>query len=460
MPAGGRPPRKRAADTRRRIPSVDALLSSPPGKKAATKFGRAVVRQAIRSVLDDMRGGAKRGSAPPEPDVILARAVNLAARMSYGLSSVINATGVVLHTNLGRAPLPARAARAAARAATSYSDLEIDRETGARGRRTGRAEFLLTALTGAEDALVVNNNAAALLLALAALARGKQVLVSRGELIEIGGEFRLPEIMAASGAKLVEVGTTNRTRRADYERAVSTKTALILKVHPSNYELRGFTAAVEIGALAEVARRAGVPLLYDIGSGLLSRSRGVPDSEPTAVDALHAGSDLVCFSGDKLLGGPQAGIILGTKGLVERLRRHAIARAVRVDKMTIAALESVLALYSRGEMSELPVWRALTASQVSVKRRAAELAAALGGRVARSEAAVGGGSFPGHAIPSYTVAIPSHHPDQTAARLRLGNPPVVCRVQEEALVFDLRTVDPNQDDDLRRAISYVLSLEE
>jgi L-seryl-tRNA(Ser) seleniumtransferase len=391
----------------------------------------------------------------------MARAVNLAARTVLGLSPVINATGVVLHTNLGRAPLPESVVKVVTRAARGYSDLEVERETGRRGRRTTRAEFLLTALTGAPAALVVNNNAAALLLSLAALARRKEVLVSRGELIEIGGEFRLPEIMAASGAKLVEVGTTNRTRLTDYRKALSERTALILKVHPSNYRVVGFAEAPGAGRLSELAHRAGVPLLYDIGSGLLRRTPGIPLDEPPASDALEAGADLVCFSGDKLLGGPQAGIILGRADLVDRLRAHPIARAVRVDKLTVAALEAVLRLHATNRRDELPAWRSLTAPAASLRSRVSAIARDLpGARAGRGAAAAGGGSLPGYVIDSQVVRFDSiPHAEEVAARLRLGNPPVFCRLEEGALVFDLRTVEPRDDERLVRAVKYALSQE-
>ena len=390
----------------------------------------------------------------------MARAVNIAARATFGLSAVINATGVLLHTNLGRAALPDEAVRAVARTARHYSDLEVERESGRRGKRTARAEFLLSALTGAEDALAVNNNAAAMLLALAALARRKDVLVSRGELIEIGGEFRLPDIMGASGARLVEVGTTNRTHLTDYRRALSERTGLILKVHPSNYRVVGFSEAPGLGPLADLARKAGVPLLYDIGSGLLNRSRGVPAEEPAASEALAAGADLVCFSGDKLLGGPQAGLVIGRRDLVERLRRHPIARAVRVDKMTVAALEAVLAMYAGGRRDEIPVWAALSRNVSSVRARARGLAEGLPAATAtKSEAVAGGGSIPGHSLPSYGVRLEVPHPDRVAARLRTSMPPVFCRVEDGGLLFDLRTVAPEEDEDLARAIRYALSLE-
>jgi L-seryl-tRNA(Ser) seleniumtransferase len=448
------------SDRRRRLPSVDALLRSDAGRRAADRLGRDVIKRALREVIDQARASAGRGREPATEEILMARAVNMAARATFGLSGVINATGVILHTNLGRAPLPDQAVRAVARTARHYSDLEVERETGKRGRRTVRAEFLLTALTGAEDALVVNNNAAALLLALAALARRKEVLVSRGELIEIGGEFRLPEIMAASGARLIEVGTTNRTRLTDYRRALGDRTGLILKVHPSNYRVTGFAGSPELGSLTDLARRAEVPLLYDVGSGLLARYPGVPRDEPAATEALAGGADLVCFSGDKLLGGPQAGLVLGRRDLVERLRRNPIARAVRVDKMTVAALEAVLALYAAGRRGSVPVWSSLTATSASVRARARDLAAALTeASVVRTEAVAGGGSIPEAGLPSHGVRLPVTHPEQIAARLRTGQPAVFCRVEEGALLFDLRAVAPDDDDDLARAVRYALSLE-
>jgi L-seryl-tRNA(Ser) seleniumtransferase len=447
-------------DARRRLPSVDTLLRSPPGRRASERFGREVVKEAIRRVLDEVRPRAARGGPPPEQEVLLARAVHLAARSVFGLTDVLNATGVILHTNLGRAPLPEDALRAVTRTGRRYADLEVDRETGRRGGRTGRCELLLTALTGAEDALVVNNNAAAILLALAALARRKEVVVSRGELIEIGGEFRLPEVMSASGAKLVEVGTTNRTRLSDYRKALSPRTGLILKVHPSNYRVVGFAQAPPLEDLVGLAGRSRVPLLYDIGSGLLRRVPGVPKEEPTASDAVRDGAPLVCFSGDKLLGGPQAGIVVGRTDLVAKLRRHPVARAVRVDKMTVAAVEAVLRMHATGRRDELPMWRALRATTSSLRQRASALARELpDARTDRVEAVAGGGSLPGWALPSVAVRVPVPRPERTAARLRLGNPSVFCRVEDDELVLDLRTVDPKDDPRLLRALRYALSQE-
>ncbi|MCA1834521.1 MAG: L-seryl-tRNA(Sec) selenium transferase, partial [Actinobacteria bacterium] len=441
----------------RHLPSVDALLRTEAGNKGAEKLGRSLLKLAVQRVLDDARNAAKRGVGPPSDEILLARAVRLAALNWYGVSWVVNATGVVLHTGLGRAPLPERAATAVAQVARNYSDLEVDRETGRRGRRTTRAETMLLALTGAEAALVVNNNAAALLLALAALARRRDVLVSRGELIEIGDEFRLPDIMAASGSKLVEVGTTNRTRVSDFASAVTERTGMLLKVHPSNYRVVGFAETPRPDELAGIAREHAIPFLYDLGSGLLDRYPGIPEEEPSAVEALAQGADLVCFSGDKLLGGPQAGILLGRADLVQRLRRHPIARAVRVDKLQITALEAVLRCYTTDRRDELPAWRMLEMPASILERRARAIASNLpGAEIRRCESTVGGGSLPGYTMPSWCVVVSVMRADSIAARLRTGKPPVFCRVEDDQLVFDLRTVPAEDDRHLLRAIVYAL----
>jgi L-seryl-tRNA(Ser) seleniumtransferase len=452
---------KGASELRRKIPSVDALLRSGPGVRAAASLGRPLLKQTLAIVIAKAREDAAAGIAPPEDDLLLARAAQIASQAFSGLSPAINATGVLLHTGLGRAPLPERAARAVAKVVRSYSDLEVDRETGRRGKRTTRAEVLLTAITGAEAALVVNNNAAALMLALAALARRKEVIVSRGELIEIGGEFRLPDIMSASGAKLVEVGTTNRTRIGDYRGALSDRTGMILKVHPSNFRVVGFTASPSTRALSELAAKNGVPLLYDLGSGLLRRGPGVAPEEPEVREALADGTDIACFSGDKLLGGPQTGILVGRSELIERLRRHPIARAVRVDKMQVAALEVVLRAHAAGKEAELPVHRMLHEPAEVVKQRAERLALALdgeleGARIGSSEAAVGGGSLPGQTLSSWSVFLDVADPPSFAARLRTGSVPVFCRLEEATVSFDMRTVADAELPHLARAIGYAL----
>jgi L-seryl-tRNA(Ser) seleniumtransferase len=374
---------------------------------------------------------------------------------------VINATGVIVHTNLGRAPLPARAVEAVGRAAGSYTDLEIDRATGKRGSRGARAELLLAAVVDAEDALVVNNCAAALLLALAALAKGKRVLVSRGELIEIGGEFRIPDIMRASGARLVEVGTTNRTRVADYRAGLEDGAAAILQVHPSNYRVVGFTQAATTAQLARIANAAGIPLLYDVGSGLLDAERGVPDGEPTVRQALADGAALVTASGDKLLGGPQAGVVVGRADLIAQLRKHPLARALRIDKLQAAALEATLALYATGRHAEIPVHRMLHDSLDVVSKRAHALSEAIGGDLegahpVRCESVVGGGAVPGQAIPSCGVRVKVPDPPSFAARLRTGSPPVFCRVADDHVLLDARTITDAQVPHVVRAVLYAL----
>lgn len=457
---------KEKPDARRRLPSIDVLLRSDPGQKAATEFGRALLTAMLRQALAEARTHVHEGEGytdggAPTDDALLGRAVALAARAAFGLTPLINATGVVLHTGLGRAPLPPEAAAAAAAAGASYADLEVDRDSGLRGKRSWRAETMLTAITGAEAALVVNNGAAALLLALAALAKGKQVPVSRGELIEIGGEFRLPDILSASGAKLVEVGTTNRTRLKDYREALSSKTGALLKVHPSNYRVVGFAQSPTASQLAELADKHDLPFLYDVGSGLLHRGAGVPKDEPAVDEALQAGADLVLFSGDKLLGGPQAGIVVGAAPLIQRLRRHPIARAVRVDKMQVAALESVLATIARGQRGSLPVWQMLREDEKDVHARAKVLARNLdgdleGASVVKCESVVGGGSLPGYGVPSWAVRLETREPSVFATHLRMGSPPVFCRVTDDAVLFDLRTVPTEDVDRLTRAITYAM----
>jgi L-seryl-tRNA(Ser) seleniumtransferase len=452
-------------DVRRRVPSLDVLLRSEPAVRASRVVGRPVLKRTLSLTLDEVRASARKGVAPPEDDEILARAIGRADAAVVGLMPVINATGVVLHTNLGRAPLADDAVLAVARTAREYTDLEVDRETGKRGRRSARADLILAALTGAEDALVVNNCAAALMLALAALAKGKQVLVSRGELIEIGGEFRIPDIMAASGARLVEVGTTNRTRMKDYRSALTDRTGAILKVHPSNYRVTGFTATVEAKDLAALAHDRNLPLLYDAGSGLLEKEQTLPGEEPTAKQVVRDGADLVTFSGDKLLGGPQAGCIVGRADLVAKLRSHPIARAVRVDKLQIAALEATLVLHATGRHDEVPAHRMLHESADEVSRRAHRLAETIGGdlkgaQVERTESVVGGGSMPGTTIPSWAVVLKAPDTADVATRLRTGPIPVLCRVDQERVILDCRTVPADSLRDLARAVQYALEGED
>ena len=457
-------------DTRRQLPSVDSLLRSDPGLRAAERFGRDVVKAATRTVLDGVRAAVRRGRRAPDEEELMARIVNLAARAVFGLAPVINATGVVLHTNLGRAPLPREAARAVARAAEGYSDLELERETGRRGKRTTRAEFLLTALTGAEDALVVNNNAAAVLLLLAALARRREVLVSRGELIEIGGEFRLPEIMQRAGCRLLEVGTTNRTHLKDYEEAIGETTALLLKVHPSNFHITGFTSEVSLSELVTLGRRRGIPVMMDMGSGaLIDLTPFGLKGEPTVQEAVQTGIDLITFSGDKLLGGPQAGICVGCKSLIARLRKNTLARAVRIDKLSLAALEATLRAYLDAEkgLAAIPTLAMITCPLEQIRQRAERVREGLHARAhpsvwvtmeeQRSE--VGGGALPSESLASYCVALQSSQvfPHRLEAALRRADPAVVGRIKDDKVLLDLRTVRDEEVDLLIGTVGPILA---
>ena len=383
---------------------------------------------AARAVLERAREEIRAGADPGDLRERLAAELAVARRPA--LRRVLNATGVLVHTNLGRAPLP-EAALERVRETAGYSNLEYDLSSGSRGSRQDHLAPLLRRLTGAEAALAVNNNAAALLLALAALAEGREVVVSRGELIEIGDGFRIPDVLARSGARLVEVGTTNRTRAADYERAIGPGTALLLRVHQSNFRVVGFAEQPGAAELAAVARRHGLPLVDDLGSGALVEIEG----EPTPAAALAAGADLVCFSGDKLLGGPQAGIVAGRADLVERLRRHPLNRALRPDKLTLAALEGTLALYlDRPE--EVPVLRMLREPAEVVRARAERLAEAVGGAVEETVARVGGGALPLADLPSFGCAVE----EELAAALRAHQPPVIAVVRDGRTLLDCRTL--------------------
>ena len=396
---------------------------------------------AARTVLARAREQIQAGADPG--DLAAQLRDELARGRASRLRRVINATGVIVHTNLGRAPLAAQALEHVAQAARGYSNLEYDLESGSRGSRQAHVAELLRRLTGAKAALVVNNNAAAALLALAALAEGREVLVSRGELIEIGDGFRIPDVLARSGARLREVGTTNRTRAGDYERAVTSETAVILRVHQSNFRVVGFTEQPRVNELARVAQSHGLLLVDDLGSGALV---DVGD-EPLARSSLAAGADLVCFSGDKLLGGPQAGIAVGGTDLVERLRRHPLQRALRADKLTLAALEATLRL-ALERPDEIPVLRMLREPAESVRRRAARLASLVGGELEETIARAGGGSLPLTELSSYACAVE----DELALPLRGGEPPVVGIVRDGRLLLDCRTLTDAEVDEVARAI--------
>jgi L-seryl-tRNA(Ser) seleniumtransferase len=416
----------------RDLPSVDEL---------ARASGDPLAVDAARHVLARAREEIQAGADPGDLGVRLAQ--ELAAARAPLLRRVLNATGVIVHTNLGRAPLAEEALARVQEVGRGYSNLEYSLHEGARGSRQDHVASLLRRLTGAEAALVVNNNAAAVLLALAALAEGRDVLVSRGELIEIGDGFRIPDVLARSGARLVEVGTTNRTRVADYERAVGAETAVLLRVHQSNFRVVGFTEQPRLEELAAVARRHDLHLVDDLGSGAFVELA----DEPSARDALAAGADLVCFSGDKLLGGPQAGIAVGRGELVERLRRHPLQRALRADKLTLAALEGTLALYL-DDPSRVPVLRMLREETAVVRARAERLASLVDGSVEQTIARVGGGALPLTELESYACAVE----EELAAPLRAADPPVVAVVRDGRTLLDCRTLRDDEIDDVARAV--------
>jgi L-seryl-tRNA(Ser) seleniumtransferase len=447
-----------ATDSRRTLPKVDVLLAHPEVAARTATWGRGPVLAATRRVLDARRRAAGGGGSVPGLDELAAMvAGELDSLAGRRMRAVINATGVVLHTNLGRAPL-SDAAIAAVAAAAGYCTVEYDLEAGARGRRGSAAEALLREVTGAPAALVVNNAAGGVLLALGGLARGREVIVSRGQLIEIGGEFRLPAIMEAAGVELVEVGTTNRTHLTDYQRAITSRSAMLLAVHPSNYQVVGFTTGPPLEALAALAHQHGLPLLHDLGSGLIGDPFG---DEPSVGRSLAAGADLVLFSGDKLLGGPQAGLLVGGEDLIRSLANNPLARAVRADKLTIAALEVTLATHAAGRRDELPVWRALGLGPDDLRPRAEALAAALGPAASTrgGVSVAGGGSLPGEGLPSVLVEVdPGNVGDETVLeRLRRDDPPVVARAERGKVIVDLRTVPPEQDGAVARALRTALS---
>ena len=448
-------------DRRRAIPSVNALLAEPGVQELLRHSPRSAVTQAVRAVLERIR---KNEAAPPaRHELVELVSKEVTRRLDPSLRPLFNATGVVLHTNLGRALLARAAVDAIQRIAASYSNLEYDIEQGTRGSRYAHCAGLLAELTGAEDAMVVNNGAGALLLALNTLAEGKEVIVSRGELIEIGGNFRIPDIMAKSGAILREVGTTNRTHPEDYLQAIGERTGAIVKVHRSNFVVRGFTAEVGLEELKRIADSSGLPLLFDFGSGLLvSLERFGLRGEPIAAAATRAGVTLAVMSGDKLLGGPQAGLLFGRREAVAACRRNPLARALRVDKLTLAALEATLSLYREPEraIADVPVLAMLTAPAEAVRERALRCAALLEARriacrVVPCRGSVGGGAFPDMEIESWAVS-----PEGDAVRmeeaLRSGRPPVIGRVEAGRLLLDLRSVPPEQDSEFAAAVAAAL----
>ena len=450
-------------DSRRGLPAVGALLELPDVKALAARSARAQVTEAGRAAVEEAR---QDPAAAPASEAAWTAAIrgHLARRERASLRAVFNATGVVLHTNLGRAPLARAAIDAIARTASGASNLEYDLERGERGSRYAHCASLLAELTGAEDALVVNNGAAALVLSLNTLAEGRDAVVSRGELIEIGGSFRVPDVMAKSGCTLREVGTTNRTHPDDYRRVLGAQTGAIVKVHRSNFEVRGFVAETSVRELAVIAREAGLPLIVDLGSGLLVSLEAYGLSgEPTVGETVRDGATLVVMSGDKLLGGPQAGIIVGDRAAVDACRRNPLARALRVDKLTIAALEATLRL-SQDEaraVQEIPALAMVTAAAASIRRRAEAMAESLGAhgipcRVVDSEGAVGGGAFPTARLASAAVALDGD-PMVLEARLRGGDDAVIGRVVDGRLLLDLRSVPADRDEAVLAAVCKALA---
>jgi L-seryl-tRNA(Ser) seleniumtransferase len=444
----------------RNLPSVDRLLQQGPVAALAAQWGHDLTVDAARETLDAARQAILAGEAGPPPESLAHQVEErLAARLRPTLRPAINATGVIVHTNLGRAPLSAEARAAMDAVALGYSNLEYDLEAGRRGSRYVHAEEILCQLTGTEAALVVNNNAAAVLLVLMCFARDREVIISRGQLVEIGGGFRIPDVMRQSGAVLVEVGTTNRTYVRDYEAAISVNTVALMRVHHSNFRLVGFTHEPDLADMVALADDRGLLLFDDLGSGTLLDT--VPYGlahEPTIQESVAAGASLVTCSGDKLLGGPQAGIILGKADLIARLKKFPLTRALRVDKTTLAGLQATLRHYLLGEaLTKVPVWQMIGQDEASLGRRAKSWVRKLKGlgvaaQVVPGRSTVGGGSLPGETLPTHLVALDVDSPDAVAARLRAGEPPVITRIEDDRLVIDPRTVLPEQEAALLRLL--------
>lgn len=449
----------------RGLPSVDRVLSTAAVTELASALSREWVVSLVRQELDRARQRVREGLAPPAVEELaemVCRRAGSVVRVEP--RRVINATGVIIHTNLGRAPLSRAATEAMSRAAQGYSNLELDLDSGKRGSRQAHLQSLLTQLTGAEAALAVNNNASAMLLGLSALAAGKEVIVSRGEAVEIGGGFRVPDVLRQSGGTLVDVGTTNRTYARDYEEAITEKTAALLKVHASNFRVEGFTASVEPRELVAVGEKHGIPVLHDVGSGCLLETEpyGLAH-EPLPQDSIAAGVGLVFFSGDKLLGGPQAGIVVGQKNLVTLLERHPLARAVRIDKGSLAALTATLLHYLKQEaQKEIPVWRMVSTPLEKIKERAQHWQSQCGANasVEPSRSAIGGGALPGETLPSWVLALSCEGfprgPEQVNERLRQADPPVVARIENDRVLLDPRTVAEEEEVELLAAVRQAL----
>jgi L-seryl-tRNA(Ser) seleniumtransferase len=453
------------------LPSVDEVLKSPDGRRWLSQYHRKIVLLAVRDVIAERRAALLAGEAPElSPESLAEDIRRLIVRLSsFSLRPLINATGIVIHTNLGRAVLSDKVLKNVVEASRAYSNLEYDVACGKRGQRHTHTKRLLREITGAEDGLIVNNNAAAVFLSLNTVAKGKEVIVSRGELVEIGGSFRVPDVMAASGAVLREVGTTNKTHLRDYESSINENTALILKVHQSNYRISGFTESVSVEDLVSLGRRHGIPVMFDLGSGCLIdlRPYGIHD-EPAVSQIVETGADIISFSGDKLLGGPQGGIIIGKKQYMERIQKNPLARAVRIDKLAIAAFEATLMEYMDTENAkrEIPVLAMLLQTAAEMEARAKKIASALRRKAGEKDIQVvsdsskaGGGSLPEVEFPTYAVAIkPSLiSVNELETRLRNGSPPVIARIRGDSLLLDVRTVREREIGDIIRAVVSSLS---
>ena len=434
----------------RELPSVEQLLQTRTAAELVAGYGRGLTLRAIRETLAQVRQEYQAGLTIPQGALLLERVrMQLESWLAPTLMAVINATGVILHTNLGRAPLSREAVRSVQVVGGGYSSLECDLPKGSWGSRSVHAEALLKLLTGAEAALVVNNNAAAVLLALSALAKGKRAVIARSQLVEIGGGFRVPDVMRQSGAKLVEVCTTNRVHLRDYEEVLDEQpAAVVMRAHSSNFRIIGFTSEPEFKDICQAAHARGAVVLDDLGSGtFLDTARYGLAHEPTIQEAMDAGVDLICFSGDKLLGGPQAGIVVGKADLVNKLKKHPLARAVRADKLCLSALSATLTHYLRGEAErEIPVWQMIGYTPEALHARALRWVEETGqGEVLAGESTVGGGSLPEETLPTFLYALSMRQPGKLLARLRKTNPPIIARIQEDRVVFDPRTVLPDQE---------------
>ncbi len=445
----------------RDLPSVDQLLQQSSVIAWITKYGRSQTIEALRQSLEATRTVFSKTQKIPSDKQLLEQAHELLqAWSSPSLRPVINATGVILHTNLGRAPLSRSAIHAIQAIALGYSNLEYDLEKGQRGSRLLHAETLLTRLTGAESALVVNNNAAAVLLVLSAFARRRSVVISRTQLVEIGGGFRIPEIMQQSGAHLYEIGTTNRVNLDDYAIAIrAAAPAIVLRVHRSNFRLSGFTSEPTLAELAMIAHQAGIPLVDDLGSGaLLDTAKYGLGHEPTVSESVGAGADLVCFSGDKLLGGPQAGIIIGREDLISKLKKHPLARAVRADKLCLAGLSATLLQYLKDQaLQEIPIWQMISATPDTLHSRVGAWVKILGcGEVMASQSTVGGGSLPDESLPTFVFALAVDSASNLLDQLRKQQTPIIARMENNRIVFDPRTVLPEQDEQFLSALHSIL----